>query len=88
MSEQVTLDLPSELVRQARAFAASANRRFDDVIAEWIGQAVAEPPIESLPDAELLAVCNRMLPEPKQRLLLRSHNSFGLTSQLVFIQGR
>ena len=66
MSERVTLELPSELVRQARALAASTNRRFEDAVAEWIGQAVAEPPIESLPDAELLAACNRMLPEASQ----------------------
>lgn len=66
MSERVTLELPDDLVRKARELAASTNRRLDDAVAEWIGQAVAEPPIESLPDAELLATCNRMLPEAMQ----------------------
>jgi hypothetical protein len=38
--------------------AASSNRSFEDV--------VAEPPVESLPDAELLAVCDRTLPDAAQ----------------------
>ena len=66
MSERVTLELPSELVRQARALAASTNRRFEDAVAEWIEQAIAEPSVESLSDAELLSTCNRMLPEAMQ----------------------
>jgi hypothetical protein len=52
VSEVVTLELPSDLVRQARALAASKNRRFEDAVAEWIGRAVAEPPIDALSDAE------------------------------------
>lgn len=66
MSELVTLELPSDLVRQARAVAASTNRRFEDVVAEWIERAIAEPPVESLPDAELLAACDRTLPDAVQ----------------------
>jgi hypothetical protein len=69
VSEVVTLELPTELVRQARALAAATNRRFEDAVAEWIGRAVAEPPVESLTDADLLAVCDSRLPESAQEEL-------------------
>ena len=42
MSEQLTLDLPDELARQARALATATNRRFEDALVEWIEKAVAE----------------------------------------------
>lgn len=66
MSEQLTLELPSELVRQARALAASTNRRLEDAVAEWIGRAISEPPVESLSDSEVRATCERELPESVQ----------------------
>lgn len=53
MSEVVTLELPSDLLRQARALAASTNRRF-------------EPPVDSLPDADLLSACDSRLPDAAQ----------------------
>lgn len=61
MSTVLTLELPDELARRARALAAASNRRIEDAIVEWIGRAVGEPPVESLPDAELLSLCDSML---------------------------
>ncbi len=61
MSETLTVELPTELARQARALAIAGNRRLEDVVLEWIGRAVADPPVESLPDAELLALCDANL---------------------------
>ncbi len=58
MSERITLELPVELVRQARELAAATNRPFED--------AVADPPVESLPDAQLLALCASRLPDAEQ----------------------
>lgn len=66
MSERVTLELPSDLVRQARESAAASNRRLDDVIAEWLGRAVADPPVENLPDEAVLALCASQLPDAEQ----------------------
>jgi hypothetical protein len=34
MSERITLELPADLLRQAREFATASNRRLDDVVAE------------------------------------------------------
>jgi hypothetical protein len=69
VSEVVTLELPSELVRQARALAAATNRPFDEAVADWIGRAVADPPVESLSDTHLLAVCDSQLPGAVQQEL-------------------
>ena len=66
MSERITLELPVELVRQARALAAATNRPFEDAVADWIGRAVADPPVESLPDAQLVALCDSRLPDAEQ----------------------
>ncbi len=61
MSEIVTVEIPPELAKQARALAVALNRRLEDAVVDWIGRAVADPPVESLPDAELLALADAML---------------------------
>jgi hypothetical protein len=66
MSETVILELPDDLARQARSLAAAANRRLEDAAVEWIARAVAEPPIEALPDAELLHWCDAQLDGTRQ----------------------
>ena len=71
MSETITLELPLELAQQARALAAATNRRLEDAVVDWIGRAVAEPPLESLPDAEILALCDFMLDAVRQEELSR-----------------
>jgi hypothetical protein len=71
MSETITLELPLELAQEARALAAATNRRLEDAVIDWIGRAVAEPPLESLPDAELLALCDLSLDSARQEELSR-----------------
>jgi hypothetical protein len=61
MSETITLELPSELAQQARTLATASNRRLEDAVVDWIGRAVAEPPLEALPDVEVLALCDATL---------------------------
>jgi hypothetical protein len=81
MSETVTLELPDDLARQARSLAAAANRRLEDAAVEWIARAVAEPPIEALPDAELLRWCDAQLDSARQTELsdlLAGHREGGL----------
>ena len=66
MSEVLTLQLPDELARQARAFADATNRPLEDVVLDWISQAVADPAVETLADDSLLALCDLTL-EPAQQ---------------------
>ncbi len=60
MGEVLALELPDDVVRRAREIAAATHPSVEAVAVEWIRQAV-EPAIESLPDAELLKLCNIML---------------------------
>jgi hypothetical protein len=61
MSETVTLQIPDELARRARALAAATHRRFEDAVVDWLRRAVEEPAVESLPDDSLLALGDAML---------------------------
>jgi hypothetical protein len=72
MSETITVEIPDELGQQARALAIASNRRLEDAVVEWIGRAVADPPVESLPDAELLALCDATLDAARQEELSTS----------------
>ncbi len=66
MTETVTLELPEELAQQARAVASRTQRRFEDVLVDWLRHAGTEPPVESLPDDELLALCDAEMDETSQ----------------------
>jgi hypothetical protein len=66
MSETLTLDLPDDLARRARSAAAAANRRVEDVVLDWIARAATDPPVEALPDEEVLAWCDARLDDAEQ----------------------
>jgi hypothetical protein len=80
MSERVTLELPEELARRARAVATQTNRRLEDVLVDWIDRAVPEPPVESLPDEQVLAMCASWIDAGQQEELsdLLDRNREGL----------
>ncbi len=58
MSEIVTLELPEALAVRAKEVAARTHRRLEDVLVEWLDRATTEPPVESLPDDQVLALCD------------------------------
>ena len=66
MSETITLEIPEELAQRARALASAGNRRLEDAVLDWIGRVVADPPVESLSDAELLTLCDANLDDATQ----------------------
>jgi hypothetical protein len=66
MSESVTLTIPDELVVSGRAWAAAANRSLEDTLLEWIRSAVKEPPVETLSNESLLALCDLELDRSRQ----------------------
>lgn len=61
MSETLTLEIPDELARRARALAAATHRRFEDAVVDWLRRAVEEPDVETLPNDALLTLCDLML---------------------------
>jgi len=69
MSETVTLEVPDELARRARALAAATHRRFEDAVVDWLRRAVDEPGVEALPDGELLALCDATMDPVEQEAL-------------------
>ena len=66
MSETITLEIPEELAQRARALASAGNRRLEDAVLDWIGRVVADPPVESLSDSQLLALCDANLDDSSQ----------------------
>jgi hypothetical protein len=69
MSETFTLEVPDELARKVRALATASHRRFEDVVLDGLRRAVEEPPVESLPDDELLGHCDLTLDPGDQEAL-------------------
>ena len=63
MTEQFTVQLPDRTAQIVRAVAAQTGRKTDDVLQDLIDKGVADIPIESLPDAEVLALANIMMSE-------------------------
>jgi hypothetical protein len=69
MPEIVTLEIPEEVAHRAREVALRTNRRLEDVLVEWIDRVVFEPPIESLPDDQILALCDSQMSADQQEEL-------------------
>lgn len=69
MGEVVTLEIPEHAARYARAIAAKTNRRFEDVLSEWIDQSAAEVPVESLADSDVLRLADVELSAVEQNEL-------------------
>lgn len=69
MFETLTLDLPPDVARRARALATATNRRVEDVVVEWLGRAAADAPVEVLPDADVLELAQSRLADDDQAAL-------------------
>lgn len=80
MSEIVTLEISEKVASRAREVAAHTRRRFEDVLVEWIDLVVDAPPVESLPDDQILTLCDMQMDQKQQRELgdLLARNREGL----------
>lgn len=69
MAEIVTIELPETLAQQVKEIAALTHRRLEDVLVEFIDRAITDFPVESLPNEEILALCDiQMLPQQQESL--------------------
>jgi hypothetical protein len=66
MSETVTLQIPEEITLRAREMAARTRRRVEEVLVEWLDRAAVEPPVDSLPDDQILALCDLQMDAEQQ----------------------
>ena len=69
MSEIVTLELPDVLVESARSVAAQTHQRVEDVLVGWLDRVASDMPIDSLPDTQVLALCDLQMSEAEQAAL-------------------
>jgi hypothetical protein len=69
MSEIVTLEIPTTLVQQAKEIAQLTDRPLESVLIEWIDRASADLPIETMPDEQVLLLCDSELPTDQQMSL-------------------
>ena len=68
MSQIITLQLPDTLAQKAKAIAAFSDRRLEDVLLEWIDRASSEIPVESLPDEQVLTLCDLQMETQQQEV--------------------
>ena len=68
MTETVTLELPEALAQQAKQIATLTHRRLEEILVEWIDYAIAELPIESLSDNQILALCDLQMEAAQQEI--------------------
>ncbi len=69
MSEIVTLELPGDVLRNAREVASRTHRRVEDDLVEWIDKAAADVPVESLSDEGVLSLCDMQMTDADQEAL-------------------
>jgi hypothetical protein len=83
MAEIVTLELSDTLAQQAKQIASLTHRRLEDVLVEWIDRAITDLPIESLPNDQILTLCDLQLEPQQQEQLsdLLAQNQEGQLSQ-------
>lgn len=83
MAESVTLEIPESIAQQARQLANQTQQRFEDILLEWLTHSFTELPIETLPDSQVLALCELQLDEPQQHnlsILLERQSEGQITS--------
>ncbi|MBW4567658.1 MAG: hypothetical protein KME31_06420 [Tolypothrix carrinoi HA7290-LM1] len=68
MAEIVTLQLPETLAQRAKEIAAFTHQRLEDVLLEFIDRAITELPIESLPNEQVLALCDMQMETEQQEV--------------------
>lgn len=69
MSRVVTIEISEAAARRAQETATESARRVEEVLAEWIDRLAVDPPLETLPNDEILALCQSELAESQQQEL-------------------
>lgn len=69
MSQQVTIQVSEQVIRQATQVAAQTHRSVEDVLAAWLESVTTERPIEELSDEEVLALAELRLTDEQDASL-------------------
>lgn len=57
-NKRITLELGGEVMARARRMAERSGRSLEDVLAEWLDRYASDLPVETLPDDEVLRLCD------------------------------
>lgn len=69
MSQQITIQVPEHIFRQAAQVAAQTHRSVEDVLAAWLESVTTERPVEGLSDDEVLALAELRLSDEQDASL-------------------
>jgi hypothetical protein len=69
MSQQITIEVSEQVVRQATQVAAQTERSLEEVLALWLEHAIKDPPFCDLSDAQVLALTELRLTDEQQASL-------------------
>jgi hypothetical protein len=80
----VTIEISEAAARRAQETAVKSDRRVEDVLAEWLDRMAVDPPVETLPNDQILALCRPELAESWQDELgeLLARNREGILTTL------
>ncbi|WP_181016312.1 hypothetical protein [Pseudanabaena sp. BC1403] len=68
MSESIALELPEPLAKKVKEIAALNRQGIEEMLIEWIDRTINEIPIDTLPDEQVLMLCNLQMGEQQQRV--------------------
>jgi hypothetical protein len=71
----ITIAVPEQAMRRANDVAARTHQRIEEVLTRWLDWAAEEIPVETLPEDELLALCEMQMNDRQQ------HELFDLLAQ-------
>jgi hypothetical protein len=66
MSQQFTIQVSEQVVRQAATVASQTQHRIEEVLAEWLESLVNELPVEALSDSDVLGLTQLQLSDEQQ----------------------
>lgn len=69
MDYTVTLHLPTRLASVAQEQARRSRRTVEEVLVDWLDQAVADTPVELLSDQDVLEVAHHVWDDERQQQL-------------------
>ena len=69
MAQSISLNIPDSIVQQAQQLASQNQQRLEDILLEWLTHSFTEHPVETLPDSQVLALCQMQLDEQQQSTL-------------------
>ncbi|MEO0648040.1 MAG: hypothetical protein AAFZ17_18130 [Cyanobacteria bacterium J06650_10] len=69
MVQSISLNIPDSIVQQAQKLASQNQQRLEDIFLEWLTHSFTEHPAETLPNSQILALCNIQLDKPQQETL-------------------